>query len=136
MKEQLNLFANMALKLNLKRPLAFFDLESTGVDFAKDRIVEISILRFNPDGNKINKTWRLNPTIPIPIEASQVHGIYDEDVITRPTFKDTASEIFDMLDPCDLAGFNSNRFDVPLLAEEFLLAGHEFDLRDRKMIDV
>src|SRR6187399_1789979 len=116
--EQLDLFAATATKLNLKRPLAFFDLESTGVDFVKDRIVEISVLRINPDGTKISKTWKLNPTIPIPIEASNVHGIYDEDVITCPTFKEVGKEIFDLMDPCDLAGFNSNRFDVPMLLEE------------------
>lgn len=136
MKEQLNLFASAASALNLKRPLAFFDLESTGVDFAKDRIVEISVLRINPDGSKVSKTWKLNPTIPIPIEASKVHGIYDEDVITCPTFKDVAQEIFDLLDPCDLAGFNSNRFDVPMLLEEFIRLGLSFSIDNRGLIDV
>ncbi len=136
MKEQLDLFGATASKLNLKRPLAFFDLESTGVDFAKDRIVEISVLRINPDGSKVSKTWRLNPTIPIPIEASKIHGIYDEDVITSPTFKDVAQEIFDLLDPCDLAGFNSNRFDVPMLLEECIRAGFSFSIDNRALIDV
>jgi DNA polymerase III subunit epsilon len=122
--------------LNLKRPLAFFDIESTGVDFAKDRIVDLSVLRINPDGSKVVKTWRLNPTIPIPLEASAVHGIYDEDVITSPTFKETAKEIFDLFDPCDLAGFNSNRFDVPMLLEEFIRAGFSFNIDNRGLIDV
>src|SRR3954469_13417213 len=93
MKEQLDLFGTTSTKLNLRRPLAFFDIESTGVDFAKDRIVDLSVLRVNVDGSKITKTWRLNPTISIPIEASAIHGIYDEDVITSPTFKETAKEI-------------------------------------------
>lgn len=136
MEEQLDLFGTTASKLNLKRPLAFFDLESTGVDFAKDRIVEISVLRINVDGTKETKTWKLNPTIPIPIEASKVHGIYDEDVITCPTFKDVAQEIFAMLDPCDLAGFNSNRFDVPMLLEECIRAGLSFSIDNRALIDV
>src|ERR1041385_7330089 len=134
--EQLDLFAATASKLNLKRPLAFFDLESTGVDFVKDRIVEMSVLRINPDGGKVAKTWRLNPTIPIPIEASKIHGIYDEDVITSPTFKEAAKEIFDLLDPCDLAGFNSNKFDVPMLLEEFIRCGISFSIDHRALIDV
>jgi DNA polymerase-3 subunit epsilon len=136
MKEQLNLFGSNSGKLVLKRPIAFFDLESTGVDFVKDRIVEISVLRVNPDGNKASKTWRLNPTIPIPMEASAVHGIYDEDIITSPTFKQAAPEIFALLDPCDLAGFNSNRFDVPMLLEEFIRAGYSFSIDNRSLVDV
>jgi DNA polymerase-3 subunit epsilon len=135
-KEQLNLFAANTPTLSLRRPIAFFDLESTGVDFVKDRIVEISVLRVNPDGEKITKTWRLNPTIPIPLEASAVHGIYDEDVITAPTFKEKAQEIFDLLDPCDLAGFNSNRFDVPMLLEECIRAGLSFSIDNRSLVDV
>lgn len=133
---QLDLFGKTANKLNLKRPLAFFDLESTGVDVAKDRIVEISILRINTDGSNDKLTYRLNPTIPIPIEASTVHGIYDEDVITAPTFKDKAAELFDFMNPCDLAGFNSNRFDVPMLLEEFIRAGLSFTIDNRALIDV
>ncbi|HLP51447.1 MAG TPA: exonuclease domain-containing protein [Chitinophagales bacterium] len=133
---QIDLFSNTATKLNLKRPLAFFDLESTGVDFVKDRIVEISILRINPDGSKQIKTLKLNPTIPIPIEASKIHGIYDEDVITAPTFKEVAKELFDFMDPCDLAGFNSNRFDVPMLMEEFIRVGISFGVENRALIDV
>ena len=136
MKEQLDLFAATANKLNLKRPLAFFDLESTGVDVAKDRIVEISILRINPDGSKETKTHRVNPTIPIPMEASKVHGIYDEDVATASTFKQLAKELFDFMNPCDLAGFNSNRFDVPMLMEEFIRVGISFGIENRALIDV
>lgn len=136
MQEQLNLFGAVAEKLNLKRPLAFFDLETTGVDIANDRIVEISILRINPDGSKQSKTMRLNPTIPIPDEASKVHGIYDEDVITCQVFKEAAAELFEFMNPCDLAGFNSNRFDVPVLLEEFIRAGYNFSIDNRALIDV
>ena len=124
------------MKLNLKRPIVFFDIESTGVDVATDRIVEISFLKIYPDGKKESLTMKLNPTIPIPIEASNVHGIYDEDVITEPTFKEKAKELFDFLDPCDLAGFNSNRFDVPMLLEEFIRAGLSFSIDNRALIDV
>jgi len=136
MKEQLDLFGAGGNKLILKRPLAVFDLESTGIDVVKDRIVEISILRINPDGSKQTKTHRVNPTIPIPIEASTVHGIYDEDVITSPTFKDLAKELFEFMDPCDLAGFNSNKFDVPMLLEEFIRVGLSFSIDNRALIDV
>jgi DNA polymerase III subunit epsilon len=125
-----------ASKLNLKRPIAFFDLESTGTDFVKDRIVEISILRVNVDGSQEIKTMRLNPTIPIPVEASLIHGIYDEDVVTAPTFKDVAKEIFDFLESCDLAGFNSNKFDVPMLMEEFIRVKLTFSIETRALIDV
>lgn len=134
--DQLDLFGATAAKLNLKRPLAIFDIESTGVDFVKDRIVELSVLRINPDGSKQTHTWRINPTIPIPVESSLIHGIYDEDVVTSPTFKQLAKEIFDLMDPCDLAGFNSNRFDVPLLLEEFIRAGVSFSIDSRALIDV
>ena len=127
---------NDKFQLNLKRPLAIFDLETTGVDFVKDRIVEISIIRISPDQLREQKTLRINPTIPIPIEASQVHGIYDEDVAMSPTFKDVAKELFDFLDPCDFAGFNSNRFDIPLLLEEFIRAGIWMDIESRNLIDI
>jgi DNA polymerase-3 subunit epsilon len=139
MSNQPDLFtaaAATASKLNLKRPIAFFDLESTGTDFVKDRIVEISILRVNVDGTRDIKTMKLNPTIPIPIEASKIHGIYDEDVATEPTFKDKAREIYDFLDPCDLAGFNSNKFDVPMLMEEFIRVKLTFSIENRALIDV
>lgn len=127
---------NDKFQLNLKRPLAIFDLETTGVDFVKDRIVELSIIRINPDQSREQKTMRLNPTIPIPIESSQVHGIYDEDVAMSPTFKDVAQELFDFMDPCDFAGFNSNRFDIPVLLEEFIRVGLWMDIESRNLIDI
>jgi DNA polymerase-3 subunit epsilon len=124
------------VKLNLKKPLAFFDLESTGVDIAKDRIVEIGIIVIHPDQTKQVITKKINPTIPIPLEASQIHGIYDEDVITAPKFSEVAKELFDLLDPCDFAGFNSNRFDIPMLLEEFMRAGIALDIEKRRMVDI
>ena len=127
---------NDKFQLNLKRPLAIFDLETTGVDFVKDRIVELSIIRISPDQLREQMTMRLNPTIPIPIESSQVHGIYDEDVAMSPTFKDVAQELFDFLDPCDFAGFNSNRSDIPVLLEEFIRAGIWMDIESRNLIDI
>jgi DNA polymerase-3 subunit epsilon len=127
---------NAGFQLNLKRPLAIFDLETTGVDFVKDRIVELSIIRINPDQTREQITKRLNPTIPIPIETSLVHGIYDEDVAMSPTFKEVAKELFDFLDPCDFAGFNSNRFDIPVLLEEFIRAGLWLDIESRNLIDI
>ncbi len=137
MKEQLDLFNSKGTThLQLKRPLAVFDLETTGVDFVKDRIVEMSVIKITPEGEKTIKTYRINPTIPIPVEASLIHGIYDEDVITCPTFKDLAQEIFDLLNPCDLAGFNSNRFDIPLLLEEFIRVGYSFSIDNRALVDV
>jgi len=124
------------MKLNLKRPLAFFDLESTGVNVASDRIVEICILKAMPDGSEEIKTLRINPQIPIPIEASLVHGIYDADIANEPTFKQVGEELARFLDNCDLAGYNSNRFDIPMLVEEFLRAGVEFDIDNRFFVDV
>ncbi len=124
------------MKLNLTKPLCVFDLETTGTNTAKDRIVEISIIRVEPDGTEEIKTWRVNPQMPIPKEASDVHGITDEDVKDAPTFEQISREIFDWIHDADLAGFNSNRFDVPLLAEELLRAGIDFDLKTNNMIDV
>lgn len=124
------------MKLNLKRPLAFFDLETTGVNVASDRIVEISILKAMPDGTEDVKTMRINPGIPIPLESSLVHGIYDEDIKDQATFKDAAEELARFLDDCDLAGYNSNKFDIPVLAEEFLRAKVDFDLDNRRFVDV
>ena len=124
------------MNLNLKNPLAFFDLETTGVNTIKDRIVEISIIKIMPNGDEKTYTKRINPTIPIPKQASEVHGIYDDDVKNQPTFKEVAKEIARFIEGCDLAGFNSNKFDIPLLAEEFLRAGVDIDLRKRKFIDV
>ncbi len=124
------------MKLNLKRPLAFFDLESTGVNVASDRIVEISILKASPDGTEDVKTLKIKPLIPIPLESSLIHGIYDEDVKDAPTFKEVAQEIIDFIGDADLAGYNSNKFDIPMLMEEFLRVGINFDIENRKFVDV
>lgn len=124
------------MKLNLKRPIAFFDIESTGVNIAIDRIIDIAILKILPDNTEEIRTYRLNPEMPIPIEASMIHGIYDEDVKGCPVFANIANELYDFMLHCDLAGFNSNRFDVPLLVEEFLRADKVFDTSNRKFVDV
>lgn len=124
------------IKLNLTRPIAFFDLETTGVNVASDRIVEISILKISPDGTKEIKTKRINPTIPIPIQSSEIHGIYDADVANEPTFKGIAKSLSEFLKNCDLAGYNSNKFDIPILVEEFLRAEVDFDISKRKFVDV
>lgn len=124
------------MKLNLSKPLAFFDLETTGINVSKDRIVEICILKVMPDGEELLKSWRINPTIPIPDKASKIHGIYDKDVKDEPTFADLGKEISMFLDNSDLAGYNSNKFDVPLLLEEFLRADIDFDVKRRKLVDV
>ncbi|HEY1010196.1 MAG: exonuclease domain-containing protein [Daejeonella sp.] len=124
------------MKLNLKRPLAFFDLETTGVNVASDRIVEISILKAMPDGTEDIKTMRINPGIPIPLESSLIHGIYDEDVRHAPTFRQAGEELARFLDDCDLAGYNSNKFDIPVLMEEFLRAGIDFEIDNRHFVDV
>ena len=124
------------MNLSLKKPIVFFDLETTGINIAKDRVVEISILKVFPNGNKESKTWLVNPEIEIPAEATAVHGITNEKVVTEPTFKELAGKINDMISDADLAGFNSNRFDIPLLAEELLRAGIDFDMNNRKAVDV
>ena len=124
------------MKLNLKRPLAFFDLETTGVNVASDRIVEISILKAMPDGTEKIKTMRINPGVPIPLESSLVHGIFDEDVQHAATFSQAGKELADFLIDCDLAGYNSNKFDIPVLLEEFLRAKIDFDLENRRFVDV
>ena len=124
------------MKLNLKNPVVFFDLETTGVNIATDRIVEISYLKVYPNGNETSKTMRINPEMIIPKEASDVHGITNEDVKDCPTFKQVAKEIAADFEGADIAGFNSNRFDVPLLAEEFLRADVDLDMTRRKFIDV
>ena len=125
----------MEHQLQLKKPLAFFDLETTGIQINRDRIVEISIAKANLDGTVEVKTRRVNPGIPIPLEASLVHGIYDEDVKDEPTFRMVARSLSAFLDGCDLAGFNSNRFDVPMLVEEMLRAEVDFDMKNRKLVD-
>lgn len=124
------------MELNLKNPLVFFDLETTGTDTVKDRIVEIAYLKVFPNGKKEVKTRRINPEMPIPPAATAVHGISDDDIKDSPTFKQIAKSLADQIEGCDLAGFNSSRFDIPLLAEEFLRAGVDIDLSKRKMIDV
>lgn len=124
------------MELNLRNPLVFFDLETTGTDTAKDRIVEISILKVNPNGTEETRTKLINPGMPIPQASTDVHGITDEDVKDAPQFKQIAKSLAEFMEGCDIAGFNSSRFDVPLLAEEFLRAGVDYDFSKRKMIDV
>ena len=124
------------MKLNLKNPLVFFDLETTGTNINSDRIVEICYLKVYPNGNEESKTMRINPEMHIPEASSAVHGIYDADVADCPTFKEVAKNIANDIEGCDLAGFNSNRYDIPLLAEEFLRAGVDIDMMKRKFIDV
>lgn len=121
--------------IQLTRPIAFFDLETTGVDIGNDRIVEIAVVKLMVDGTKQTKRKLINPEMLIPAEASAIHGITNEMVKDAPTFKDVANEIKQYLDNCDLGGYNSNRFDIPLLMEEFLRASIDVDLSDRKMID-
>jgi DNA polymerase-3 subunit epsilon len=124
------------MELNLKNPLVFFDLETTGINVASDRIVEISWLKIMPGGQESSFTQLINPTIPIDPKATEIHGISDEDVKDMPTFKDIARNLARELEGCDLAGYNSNKFDIPLLAEEFLRADVDFDMSRKKFIDV
>jgi DNA polymerase III subunit epsilon len=124
------------MELKLNRPICFFDLETTGIDVAKDRIVEISIFKVFPNGNKESKTWLVNPTIPIPPQSTAIHGITNEKVANEPTFNELASQIHNMIKDSDLAGFNSDRFDIPLLAEELLRAEVDFDMKNRVSVDV
>lgn len=124
------------MELQLKNPIVVFDLETTGINVASDRIVEISWLKILPSGQESGNTQRINPTIPIDPKATEIHGISDEDVKDMPTFKDIAKSIARELEGCDLAGYNSNKFDIPLLAEEFLRAEVEIDMSKRKFIDV
>lgn len=124
------------MQLNLKNPIVFFDLETTGINITQDRIVEISFLKVHPNGKEEIKSRRINPEMPIPPQATAIHGITDEDVKDCPTFKKVARSLAEQLEGCDLAGFNSSRFDVPMLAEEFLRAGIDFDMSKRKFVDV
>lgn len=124
------------MNLKLKRPIVFFDLETTGVDTATDRIVEISLVKIGVDGSKSVKTRRINPERHIPEEATEVHGITDEDVKDEPTFRQIAKSLAQYIEGCDFGGFNSNRFDLPMLVEEFMRAGVDVDFRKRKFIDV
>jgi DNA polymerase-3 subunit epsilon len=124
------------MKLELRNPLIFFDLETTGVNISSDRIVELSYLKIFPDGNEESKTIRINPQVPIPEKSTQIHGIKDEDVKDAPVFAEVAKTLAKAMEGCDLAGYNSNKFDIPLLAEEFLRAGIDIDIRKRKFVDV
>lgn len=124
------------MKLKLTRPIVFFDLETTGTNISTDRIVEISVIKLLPDGRVSTKTRRINPEMPIPAEATAVHHITDEDVAAEPTFKQVANSLAALLQGCDIAGFNSNRFDIPLLDQEFVRAGVDFDFSRARFIDV
>lgn len=124
------------MNLQLSRPIAFIDLETTGINLGTDRIVEIAIVKISPDGSKLVKRKLINPEMPIPPQSSEVHGITDDMVKDAPTFKQASNEIRQFLDNCDLAGYNSNKFDIPLLVEEFLRSGQDFRTDGRKLLDV
>ncbi|CAN5256469.1 3'-5' exonuclease [soil metagenome] len=124
------------MKLELQRPIAFIDLETTGINIGTDKIVEIAIVKILADGTKQIKRKLLNPQMPIPAAASDIHGITDEMVKDAPTFKQVANEIKQFIENCDIGGYNSNRFDIPMLIEEFFRAGMEFSIEGRKMVDV
>lgn len=124
------------MKLSLRRPIVFFDLETTGTNVSHDRIVEISIVKVMPDGTEIVKTRRVNPEMPIPAEATAVHHITDDDVRNEPTFRQIAKSLAQLFIGCDIAGFNSNRFDIPLLDQEFQRADIDFDFSKARFIDV
>jgi len=125
-----------SMKLKLNNPLAVFDLETTGIDVTQDRIVQIAILKVLPDGSTIKFESLVNPGIPIPAFSSEIHGIYDKDIADKPSFKEIGDELIRFLDNCDLAGYNSNKFDIPLLFEEFYRHNFSFNLDNRKFIDV
>jgi DNA polymerase-3 subunit epsilon len=124
------------MNLSLERPLAIFDLETTGTNITSDRIVEIAIIKVQPDGTEENYCKRVNPEMPIPALVSEIHGIYEKDIQDAPTFKDLANEIIAFIGDADLAGYNSNKFDIPVLAEELMRAGSDFDISKRKFVDV
>ena len=124
------------MALQLARPIAFFDLETTGVNLATDRIIEVAIIKILPDGSRQVKRKLINPGIPIPAETTAIHGITDEMVKDAPSFKQCGNELKQFIENCDMGGYNSNRFDIPILMEEFLRAGMEVDLSTRKMVDV
>ncbi|QES87269.1 3'-5' exonuclease [Rhizosphaericola mali] len=123
------------MNLELQRPIAFIDLETTGINISQDRIVEIAIIKIMPDGEQIQKRKFLNPEMPIPKASSDIHGITDEMVKDAPTFKQVANEVKQFLHNCDLGGYNSNKFDIPMLVEEFLRVGLDFTLKDTKLVD-
>ena len=124
------------MKLNLCNPIIFFDLETTGLDVSTDRIVELCYIKVEPNGNEETCSMRINPERHIPEESSNIHGITDEDVKDCPTFKQVAAKLWHTFEGCDLAGFNSNKFDIPMIVEEFMRAGIDIDLSKRKFIDV
>lgn len=124
------------MELNLKKPIVFFDLETTGIDVAHDRIVEISLHKVFPEGKEETKTLRVNPEMPIPPKVTEIHGISDDDVKDEPTFNIVAKEIARFIEGCDLAGYNSNKFDIPLLAEEFLRVDVDVDMKKQRFVDV
>jgi DNA polymerase-3 subunit epsilon len=124
------------MDLNLNKPICFFDLETTGINVASDRIVEISVLKVFPNGNKESHTWRVNPQMPIPKQSSDIHGITDDMVANEPTFNELAPKVYALIKDSDLGGYNSNRFDIPLLAEELIRAEIEFDLKKAQSVDV
>lgn len=124
------------MKLQLERPIIFFDLETTGTNITRDRIVEISLIKVSPDGSEKERTRRINPGIPIPAEATAVHGITDDDVRDEPRFEQIARSLASIFQGCDIAGFNSNRFDIPMLKQEFDRAEIDFDLTGVRFIDV
>ena len=124
------------MQLNLNRPICFFDLETTGINITLDKIVEISILKVFPNGNDNKKTWLVNPEIPISPQATAIHGITNEKVSDKPIFKSIAKDVYSWIKDSDLGGFNSNRFDIPILAEELLRSGIDFDMKNRQSVDV
>jgi DNA polymerase-3 subunit epsilon len=124
------------MELNLTRPVAFFDIETTGLNVASDRIVEIAVLKIHPGGEKERKEWRLNPQMPISPESTSIHGIRDADVAECPIFSQIAGVLMRFLEHCDLGGYNCLKFDIPLLVEEFLRADYDFDIKGRKCVDV
>ncbi|WP_223552052.1 3'-5' exonuclease [Aestuariivivens sp. NBU2969] len=124
------------MTLNLTKPICFFDLETTGVNITTDRVVEIAVLKVHPNGKEESHRWLVNPEMPIPKEVTAIHGISDADVADKPTFKEIAKEVHNLIKDSDLGGFNSNRFDIPLLAEEMLRADLDFDMKNRLTIDV
>lgn len=124
------------MRLSLTKPLCFFDLEATGAQVGKDRIIEVGIIKLLPDGTEERFEQRIKPGIPIPVEISEIHGIYDVDLLNEPTFEEAADNILEFIGESDLAGFNSNKFDVPMLVEEFLRVGKEFSMEGRRLIDV
>lgn len=124
------------MELNLTKPICFFDLEATGTNLAKDRIVEIAVLKVYPNGNKESKSWLVNPEMKIPADVVAIHGISNEKVQNEPTFKELAPQVHEMIKGCDLGGYNSNRFDIPLLVEELLRAGIDFEMKNMLSVDV